>query len=82
MKDDWAEVCDALGKPTIVCADEISYTKRNRAYWTNIDVPEDWRVGLSPRDPDTCMGPWRSWLRLAGELAADFIEQTSFGRSR
>ena len=24
MKEDWAEVCDALGKPIIVCADEIS----------------------------------------------------------
>ena len=60
MKEDWAEVCDALGKPIIVCADEISHTKRNRAYWTNIDVPEDWRDGLSPRDPDTCMDPGRT----------------------
>ena len=53
-------MCDALGKPIIVCADEISYTKRNRTYWTNVDVPEDWREGLSPRDPDTCMDPGRA----------------------
>ena len=55
MKEDWAEVYDALGKPIIVCADEISYTKHNCAYWTNINVSEDWHKGLSPRDLDTCM---------------------------
>ena len=60
MKEDWAEVRDTLGKPIIVCSDEISHTKRNRAYWTNIDVPEDWREGLRPRDPDTCMGHGRT----------------------
>ena len=60
MKDDWAEVCDALGQPIIVCSDEIRHTKRNRAYWTNIDVPEDWRQELRPRDPDTCMDPGRT----------------------
>ena len=59
-------MCDALGKPIIVCADEISYTKRNLAYWTNIDVPEDWRDGLSPRDPDTCMDPWTHCPDLSG----------------
>ena len=51
MKGDWAEVCDALGKPITVCADEISHTKRNRAYWTNIDVPDGWREGLKPKGP-------------------------------
>ena len=39
---------------------EISHTKRNRAYWTNIDVPEDWHDGLRRRDPDTCMDPGRT----------------------
>ena len=65
MKEDpdWAEVCGttgALGKSIIVCSDEISHTKHNRAYWTNIDVPEDWRDGLRPRDLNTCMDPGRT----------------------
>ena len=48
MKDDWVEVCDALGKPIGGCSDEISHTKHTRAYWTNIDVPDtmSWRDGL------------------------------------
>ena len=60
MKEDWAEVCDALRKPIIVCSDKISHTKRNCAYWTNIAVPDTWCNGLRPRDPDTCMDPGRT----------------------
>ena len=51
---------DALGKLIIVRSDEISHTKRSRAYWTNIDVPDTWRDGSRPRDPDTCMYPGRT----------------------
>ena len=40
-----------------MCSDEISRTKRNRAYWINNDVPEDWCDGLRSMDPDTYMDP-------------------------
>ena len=46
--------------PIRVSADEISFTKRNRACWTNIDVPAEWRDGLRPLDADTCMDPGRT----------------------
>lgn len=63
MPEDWAEVCKALGKPIIINAADHSYTKRNRAYWTTFDLPDDpaaMTAGYGPlRDPDACMDPGR-----------------------
>jgi hypothetical protein len=65
MKDDWDEVCRALGKPEMVNSEVYSFTKRSRAYWNNLvylspgGLPTDW----PPMDPDTCMMEGRTVQR-------------------
>ena len=59
MKDHWAEVCEALGKPLIVSSDKVSYTRRRRAYWTNFMIPDGWASGLSPLDANTVLDEGR-----------------------
>ena len=59
MAKDWKEVCDALGTPIIITSHDYSYTKRRRAYWTNIPVPEDFANGYEPKDPNECLDPGR-----------------------
>ena len=41
---DWAEVCAILGTPVVLNAKDYSCTWRQRAYWTNIDLPQGWQV--------------------------------------
>ena len=48
MKSDWKEVCDALGTPFLVNSSDHSYTKRRRAYWTNADIPADFKENHPP----------------------------------
>ena len=59
MKEDWSEVCGALGKPLVITASDYSTTKRRRAYWTNIEIPETFADGIPPLDPDDYMNPGR-----------------------
>ena len=63
MPTHWKEVCDALGTPTIVNAQDHSYTKRNRAYWANFDIPPNYGEGYPPLDPNDCMDPGRKIQR-------------------
>ena len=65
MVKDWAEVCDALGKPHIITAYDHSFTKRRRAYWTNITLPSNFKDGWPPLDPQECMGAGRKIQRYA-----------------
>ena len=64
MRNDWDEVCRALGKPEMVNSEVYSFTKRSRSYWNNVvyltprDLPTDWplthacwRAGLSSATP-------------------------------
>ena len=57
MVKDWKEVCDALGTPVMVDAHDHSFTKRRRAYWTNIVLPANWKEGHGPKDPNTVLNP-------------------------
>ena len=61
MTADWKEVLKALGVlPRIVTADCCSFTRRRRAYWTSIPVPDDFLNDCVPRDPDSCMDEGRT----------------------
>ena len=58
MPEHWNEVCAALGEPVIINSSDYSYTRRNRAYWTNIDIGD-----LPPAlqlDPNDCLEQGRS----------------------
>jgi hypothetical protein len=67
MADDWAEVCDALGEPFIIDAHDHSYTKRRRAYWTNINVPEEFKQGYPPLEPNDCLDKGRRVQKYAAK---------------
>ena len=67
MPEHWHEVCSALGKPYVVNHRDHSTTKRRRAYWTNLDLPPDWKEGYEPIDPNTCMDPGRKVQRYMAE---------------
>ena len=67
MPEHWHEVCSALGKPYVVNHRDHSTTKRRRAYWTNLDLPPDWKEGYGPIDPNTCMDPGRKVQRYMAE---------------
>ena len=44
---------------------DVSYTKRRRAWWTNIELPanyEDFTMGQSWGDPNSCMDQGRTLL--------------------
>ena len=45
MAEDWSTVCKLLGTPFIITADTCSFTRRRRAYWTNIPLPVDFGQG-------------------------------------
>ena len=55
MAEDWDEICGALGPPMLINAQWYSFSRRNRAYWSNfvkaLNLPAP-----GPRlDPNTCM---------------------------
>jgi hypothetical protein len=63
MQADWQIVCKALGTPLILDAADYSMARRVRAYWSNIQMPDDMAeltAGYSPGDPNTCMDPGRT----------------------
>ena len=55
MVNDWNSVCVELGKPTLIDSVDFSNTKRNRAWWTNIKLPEGFPGNPRPLEPDACM---------------------------
>ena len=62
---DWQVVCKALGTPRILDSADYSMARRVRAYWSNIQMPDDIAQptsGYSPGDPNTCtcMDPGRT----------------------
>ena len=63
MPKDWAEVCEVLGTPYIVNAEDHSYTARNRAYWTNFSLPPNFKQHSGPKNPDECCDPGRAIIR-------------------
>ena len=54
MPEDWHEVCSVPGALCVITADACSFTRRRRAHWTNIPLPDDWDSDWVPADPDTC----------------------------
>lgn len=76
LHNDWNEVCDVVGQPLIITSSDVAMTRRRRAYFTNIELPESfgiWDVdavcdGFEPIDGDECMTPGR---RLAKFKVAD-----------
>ena len=64
MKEDWKEVCDALGKPYIINSQDHSYTCRKRAFWTNIPLPDDFKQGYEPKDSNDCLDPGRKMQKM------------------
>ena len=64
MKEDWKEVCDALGKPYIINSQDHSYTCRKRAFWTNIPLPDDFKQGHEPKDSNDCLDPGRKIQKM------------------
>jgi hypothetical protein len=59
MTEDWAEICGVLGQPISIVHDIVSFTRRNRMYWTNIPLPDDFGHDWRPLDPNTCMDDGR-----------------------
>ena len=59
----WAEVCQVLGTPYVVNAENHSYTARNRAYWTNFNMPIGFKGSSGPLNPDDCCDPGRTMIR-------------------
>ena len=54
MDDDWQEICGALGDPMIIDSRMYSFTKRTRAYWTNIARAYDMPPPMPALDPSAC----------------------------
>ena len=54
MGDNWSEICSAIGEPILIDAQQYSFTRRYRAYWSNFvrgrDLPQP-----SPLDSNLCM---------------------------
>ena len=64
LADNWKEVEVTLGcKPIIVDAADFSFTRRRRAYWTNIELPVDFLKTRTPQDGDECMDEGRTLIR-------------------
>ena len=62
--EDWKIICAALGIPLEINAQYYSFTKRNRAYWTNIATADHMLPPTSPPlDPNTCMGEGRTLIQ-------------------
>jgi hypothetical protein len=55
MPEDWEEICKALGTPLIINAQDYSYTKRVRAYWSNFLPLPDQLPPPVDLDPNECM---------------------------
>lgn len=78
IEDDWNEICSALGEPMVIDSQMYSFTRRNRAYWSNFVRGRD-MPGPGPRlDPNTCMMPGRTIVmrELNGGMSVDQIGGT------
>jgi hypothetical protein len=57
MTDDFDWVCNQLGVDPMLI--DGSRTRRNRLYWTNLDLPENMQECIPKSDPDDCMDEGR-----------------------
>ena len=60
MKEDYAEVCSALGTPLVLDSYDHSCTKRIRAYWHNLSLPENFKQGYEHLEPNDFMTTGRT----------------------
>ena len=63
LVEDWALMAAAFGEPLVVDSADVSYTRRVRAYWTNIPYPTDvatLTAGFAPMDSSMCMDVGRT----------------------
>jgi hypothetical protein len=52
LKEDWELVCKAIGEPMIINSALVSFTKRNRAWWSNFkNLPPDLTQLIADRQP-------------------------------
>ena len=49
LHDDWNEVCDVVGQPLVILLSDVAMTRRRRAYFTNIELPESFGPGTLKR---------------------------------
>ena len=59
MEKDYEEVCSALGTPLVIDAYDHSCTRRIRAYWHNLSLPDDFKQGYEHLEPNDFMDPNR-----------------------
>ena len=73
MITEWAEVEQALGPAFIVDALDFSNTRRQRAYWTNIQLPTDFAKHPKPLNPDECMDAGRKVYRYEQDDGRHYV---------
>ena len=60
MEADWSEICNAIGTPMVIDSQRYSYTRRNRAYWSNFVRGRDLPPPEPKMDPNICLMKHRS----------------------
>ena len=60
LTDDWNEIKSELGPPIVL---DGSYTRRTRAYWSNLDFDQEAYDGMSELDGNECMDPNRKLVK-------------------
>ena len=67
---DWHQVNRWLGKPTVIQARYYSHTSRQRAWWTNLPLPDEELPKPRLKDPNKCLDPGRTlvmkWSKYSG----------------
>jgi hypothetical protein len=59
---DWLQVNRWLGQPIVIQARYYSYTSRQRAWWTNIPLPDEELPKPRLKDPNKCLDPGRTFI--------------------
>ena len=61
--DDWATVCDKLGTPKLIDGEDVSFTHRYRAFWTNLRIPVDYLSHCKALEANDCLDEGRQAQR-------------------
>ena len=74
MPDDWEAICSKIGQPYLLNAQNYSYTRRNRAYWTDgtIHVPPEALRGGESLDWNECMDTGRT-IKTVRSRGQDYV---------
>ena len=75
IKDDWEEICNALGQPILIDAQLYSHTRRNRAYWSNFVSGRDLPPPRPKLDPNVCMVGNRTLIPQLSSDGHSYIRQ-------